>query len=200
VFRSSNFDRRPLAAHAWAREEYGFYVEPEWCSQRLFEVEEFAGAVWDPSCGTGRIAEAARLAGYTTRATDLNDRGYQHFDGCLDFLRCDQPRAKNVVCNPPFDKCEQFVHRALALTKGNGKVAVIWLCRRLNAAHWLTDLPLARVYLLTPRPSMPPGHVIAAGEKPGGGRQDFCWLVLSHKHKGRPELHWLYRDSQQRER
>jgi hypothetical protein len=44
-----------------------------------------------------------------------------------------------------------------------GKIAMIWLARRLNAARWLQDTPLARVYLLTPRPSMPPGHVILAG-------------------------------------
>jgi hypothetical protein len=24
---------------------------------------------------------------------------------------------------------------------------------------------------------MPPGHTITAGEKPGGGKMDFCWLV-----------------------
>jgi len=70
------------------------------------------------------------------------------------------------------------------------------LLRRLNAAHWLRDTPLARIYLLTPRPSMPPGHVILAGEKPGGGSQDFCWLVFFHKHKGPPELRWLHRDQE----
>jgi hypothetical protein len=194
MLRQAKPDRRPLAAHIWAREETGFYIEPEWCSQRLFEVEKFAGAVWDPSCGTGRIAEAARRARYTTRATDIIDRGYTHFDGCVDFLLCDRPLANNIVCNPPFKKCDQFVHRSLALIKDDGKVAVIWLVRRLNTARWLADLPLARVYLLTPRPSMPPGHVIAAGEKPGGGTQDFCWLAFSHKHKGPPTLHWLCRD------
>ena len=105
---------------------------------------------------------------------------------------CESPRARNIVCNPPFDLCDQFVRRALHLA--GGKVAMIWLARRLNAARWLANTPLARAYLLTPRPSMPPGHVIAAGEKPGGGTQDFCWLIFSHKHKGPPTLHWLCRD------
>jgi hypothetical protein len=71
---------------------------------------------------------------------------------------------------------------------------VVWLARRLNAARWLAATPLARVYLLTPRPSMPPGHVIAAGEKPGGGTQDFVWLVWDHDYAGAPTLHWLHRD------
>src|SRR5215831_7367744 len=73
---------------------------------------------------------------------------------------------------------------------------MIWLTRRLNAARWLAETPLARVYLLTPRPSMPPGQVILAGEKPGGGTQDFCWLVFDHAYKGPPALHWLHRDGQ----
>jgi hypothetical protein len=75
----------------------------------------------------------------------------------------------------------------------------IWLTRRLNAARWLSHTPLARIYLLTPRPSMPPGHVILAGEKPGGGSQDFCWLVWSRHHIGPPKLHWLHRDKEEGE-
>jgi hypothetical protein len=187
-----NPGRRPLGAHIWAREELGFYVEPSWVPERLFAVETFAGDIHDPGCGIGRTAEAARHAGYTVCATDIVDRGYQHFHGCLDFLRCKRPLAANIVVNPPFDKVAQFVERALALTRG--KVAVISLVCRLNAAHWLVDTPLARIYLLTPRPSMPPGEVILRGEKPGGGTQDFCWLVFSHQHSGPPELHWLHRD------
>jgi hypothetical protein len=184
--------RRPLAAHIWRKDPDGFYVEPIWCSERLFATEKFAGAIWDPACGMGHIPRAAHRAGHATYATDIVNRGYQYFQGCVDFLTCDRPYANNIVCNPPFNKCEQFVRRALGLA--DGKVAVIWLLRRLNAAHWLTSTPLARIYLLTPRPSMPPGHVIEAGEKPSGGTEDFCWLVFSHRHKGSPELQWLHRD------
>lgn len=48
-------------------------------------------------------------------------------------------------------------------------------------------------YVEPPRPSMPPGHVIAAGEKPAGGKMDFCWLVFEHGYGGSPELCWLRR-------
>jgi hypothetical protein len=193
MFDSS--DHRPLVAHIWNKEPDGFYVEPEWCSVRLFEIESFDGTIWDPACGIGRIAEAARRAGYRTIATDIVDRGCPQFDGALDFLEdCGRiPAANNIVSNPPFTQCDQFVHRALELV--TGKVAMIWLTRRLNAARWLQDTPLARVYLLTPRPSMPPGRLILAGEKPGGGTQDFCWLVWCRRWVGSPELRWLHRDA-----
>lgn len=70
--------------------------------------------------------------------------------------------------------------------------------------YWDTCLFLAWIkdeerksgdWLMTPRPSMPPGHVIARGEKPGGGKMDFCWLVWDRSyHQGAPELRWLRRD------
>jgi hypothetical protein len=184
-------DQRPLAAHIWPKDKLGFYVEPAWCSARLFETETFTGLVWDPCCGFGNVAEAARAAGYRVIATDLVNRGYQKLDGVADFLHCER-RVANVVCNPPYDLCRDFVWRALEVT--TDKIAMIWLLRRLNAARWLADTPLARIYLLTPRPSMPPGYVVAAGEKPGGGKQDFVWLVWDHDYAGAPTLHWLHRD------
>src|SRR5262249_41183991 len=101
-------------------------------------------------------------------------------DGLVDFFDCGRIPAANICTNPPFNRCNEFVLRALELA--SGKVAMIWLARRLNATRWLQETPLARVYLLTPRPSMPPSHVIAAGEKPGGGSQDFVWLVWEHGH------------------
>jgi|SRR6516225_9194568 hypothetical protein len=146
-------DRRPLLAHVWTKDPHGFYIEPEWCSRRLFEVERFDGVIKDPACGIGRITDAARTAGYSVIATDLVDRGYPQFDGVEDFLRSER-RVDNIVCNPPYHICRAFAEHALKLA-----------------------------------------HVILAGEKPGGGKQDFVWLTFSHGHQGPPKLHWLCRES-----
>jgi hypothetical protein len=75
-----------------------------------------------------------------------------------------------------------------------GKVAMIWQVPRLNAARWLAETPLARVWLLTPRPSMPPGQTITGGRKPGGGTQDYAWLVWEQGYRGKPELGWMRRN------
>lgn len=177
-----------LDAHIWERETHEHYVEPEWVSRRLFEVERFEGIITDPCCGLGRIPQEAMKAGYVMIAGDIVDRGYASGG---DFLEQHELH-ENIVCNPPFDICDDFARHALKVT--TGKVAMIWLIRRLPAARWLQQTPLRRIWLLTPRPSMPPGHVIAAGEKPGGGTQDFCWLVWEQGYSGSPELCWLHRD------
>jgi len=143
-------DHRPLGAHIWDREPDGFYVEPFWVSERLFEVEKFTTSVWDPCCGIGHIAESACRAGYDVFASDIVDRGYQHQRACLDFLQCDRPHGANFVFNPPFDHCEEFARHALSMIGRNdkSKVATIFLQRRLNAAHWLADLPRVHRCLL----------------------------------------------------
>lgn len=196
-------EKRELNAHIWEREANEHYVEPEWCSRRLFEEEEFPnGVIHDPCCGFGTIPLAARGAGMIATGNDLVNRGWDRELSPHDFLSPEsflfhRLSAKpyiyqNIVCNPPFNIADKFAARALAIAEY--KVAMIFPTARLNAAHWLKGTPLKTVWLMTPRPSMPPGHVIARGEKPGGGKMDYCWLVWEANFAGTPELKWLRRD------
>ncbi len=187
---------RRRQAHIFEKEKRGHYVEPAWCSRRLFEVEAFHGPIYDPACGWGTILNEALAVGYEAYGTDIVTRiktaRLRKSFARRDFLT-DHTRIRgSVVCNPPFDHVQEFCEHALDL--GADKVAMICLVRRLNAAHWLIDLPLERIWLLTPRPSMPPGSWIAKGNKPGGGTQDFCWLVFRQRHTGSPQVGWLRRD------
>jgi hypothetical protein len=184
--------------HIFEKAKHGHYVEPSWVSERLFEVERFAPLIYDPACGWGTITKAAINAGYMAQGSDIVDRKRHHLGGAFvknDFLRDGRAftfREFSIVCNPPFDHVEEFCRMACAVAT---KVAMICLTRRLNAAHWLRELPLEKVYLLTPRPSMPPGSYLREGKAAGGGTQDFCWLVFNHDHcRWIPELHWLHRD------
>jgi hypothetical protein len=65
--------KRPRHSHIWDREVCDHYVEEEWVSARLFEVEDFdrRQTVLDACCGFGRIASAAKAAGYVTIAADI---------------------------------------------------------------------------------------------------------------------------------
>lgn len=185
--------KRAKNANIWQREEYEHYVEEMWCSRRLFDVEKFDGRVVDPACGFGRIVQSASMAGYSASGADITKRapGYP----IMDFFTCNEV-ADNVVSNPPFKQFKAFAMHALAMS--TRKVALIWQVPRLNAARWLEETPLARVWLMTPRPSMPPGWAIMAGnmpngDKPGGGTQDYCWLVWDKEHTGPATMRWLRR-------
>ena len=186
---------RARAAHVWTREKDDHYVEPAWVPDLLFAAERFDGKVWDPACGFGTIPDAARRAGLDAVGTDLVNRG----PGCsfaIDFMGA-PVLAPNIVSNPPFASgvILPFIERALAVA--TGKVAMLMPTVWANSARtsaWLETTPLRREYRIGPRPSMPPGHVIAAGEKPQGGKVDFSWFVWLRGYGGRPEMRWLRRE------
>lgn len=183
-------------AHIWEREKDEHYVEPLWTSRRLFEVERFDGPVYDPCCGLGNILTSALAAGLAVDGRDVVDRGCEHMSGIQDFLTAVRPVA-NIATNPPFDLIEEFALHALSLAER--KVAMVCPTRRLNAAgRWLSRTPLYRVWMLTPRPSMPPGpeylRLKALGKEPSGGTMDFAWLVWLRGYEGAPSINWLHRD------
>jgi len=122
--------KRERKSHVWARSGDDWYVEPEWVSKRLFEAEHFAGEVWDPCCGTGRIVQSAVLAGHRSYGSDIARReiGY----GVLDFFAMKEPR-DNIVCNPPFDIARQFAEHAVRLSIR--KAAIIFPTARALAGH-----------------------------------------------------------------
>jgi hypothetical protein len=184
---------RQRDSHIFEREKNDWYLEPHWCSARLFDVEPFdrGHALLDPCVGTGRVANAAKAAVYKVITCDIVDRGYP---GCKiqDFLKR-RSAPPSVVGNPPFDSVEAFARHAMV---GADKVALIFPVARLNAAHWIRELPLCRIWLMTPRPSMPPGPYVLAGRKVGGGKPDFCWIVFERGHASEPVIRWLHRDGE----
>jgi hypothetical protein len=171
-------------AHLWERHPEDYYIEPEWCSRRLFEAEKFAGAVRDPSCGSGRIVRAARAAGLVAFGADIVRRSSE-CDEIRDYLS-DEIDRDNIVSNPPFGVADAFARHALVHSRY--KVVLLLPTKWMNSA-------LARVYLLSPRPSMPPGPVIEAGIKAGNGTTDYAWFVWHHGHEGRPEIRFLRREA-----
>jgi hypothetical protein len=191
---------KPRKAHIWAKQEDSWYVEPQWCSARLFDAEYFDGAICDPTCGIGQIPESAIKAGYTTIASDLVDRGYRGpgWRGTGDFLASTTPRDA-IVCNPPYGNLLRlFIEKALSLVSDHGKVAMFVPTARLHAAHWLTDHPLSAVYFLSPRPSCPPGPVYlseyrANGKAASGDTKDYSWWVFEKGYNEWPRLAWLRR-------
>jgi len=183
-------------AHSWNRDIYDFYLEPEWCSKRLFDEELFVGNIADIACGTGRILDAAKAAGYETIGCDLVDRGARENH---KFLSMDFRQAvfdiDNIVSNPPFKDAREFAE--FTLRRAKKKIALllptIWLHGSARA-KWLERTPLRRVLIMSPRPSMPPGEYVLSGQKVGGGTKDFSWFVWVQNYDGRPEIMHLQRD------
>jgi len=175
------------AAHIWERGELDWYVEPESVTAALLKVERFVGAVFDPCCGGGNIVRAFHAAGHHAAAgSDIVlriDPKPSWFFGPRDWLAEDVAAAcDNVVMNPPFFKAkgaEAFIRKAIRWTKGKvcAFVDVKFLAGAGRAKGLFRDHAPSRVWIITPRPSCPPGAFLQAGNKAGGGTADYCWIV-----------------------
>lgn len=204
---------KPKAAQSWTRDENNWYVEPEWCSRRLFDVVDFTGRIVDPCAGRGNIIRSAKDAGLVAEGHDLIDRRVSSPDGAeggRNFLTGAgyMPGAwpvPNIVSNPPYGpnpdpstklRLEEYFIE-LALRRAVNKVAVFLPSAWLNGdkrSQWLEGLPLYRVYFLAPRPSCPPGAALVPGVEPSGGTKDYAWFVFLRGFDGPWTGHWMRRD------
>ncbi len=183
---------RKRVSHLWTRDQFDWYVEPEWVSSRLFENEEFIGKIYDPACGLGRILQAARRAAHYVVGSDIVCRCAEASQ--LDFMQTTM-RCDNIISNPPFGISEKFIIHAMNLY--DSKIAMLLPANWVQGdkrSRWLATTPLRRVWFLCPRPSMPPGAVIIAGGKVGNGTTDYGWFIWERGYTGRAEIGWLHRD------
>ena len=191
---------RAKNAHIWQRDPLDFYVETEEAVASLFDAVRFVGDIWDPACGTGTIPKIAAARGFYVYASDIAGRRDNAPDwpcpvATSDFLTesyIPHGARASIVCNPPFSRAEAFIHRALALADHH--VAMLLPIKFLASQRrrkLFAETPVSQVLILSKRPSMPPGAVLAAGGKRGGGKEDFCWIVWLRGHGGPPQIGWL---------
>lgn len=105
----------------------------------------------------------------------------------------------NIVMNPPFFRgkgAEAFIRRALRIAQR--KVAAFvetrFLGSEARAGGFYLEHPPTSIWMVTPRPSCPPGDYLAAGNKAEGGRQDCCWIVWDKTTNERQPIRWLTQD------
>lgn len=169
------------------REKDDFYPTPPEATEALLRVETFDGPIWEPACGDGAICRVLEGAGYDVVATELVDRGYGETG--RDFLLEWQPRAPNIVTNPPFKLAVPFVRKSIDLT--TGKVAMLLKIAFLEGVERSTlfaSTPLARVHVFSKRVTF---RNTARGDVSGSGMMAFAWFVWEHGHEGPPALGWI---------
>lgn len=169
------------------REKDDFYPTPPEGTEALLAVERFEGPVWEPACGDGAISRVLLRHGYDVVSSDLVDRGYG--EPRVDFLMEWQPRAPNIITNPPFKNNAAFLRHALALA--TGKVAFLMRLACLEGrergeiyrAH-----PPARVWVFSSRL-----QIWRNGDptSSAGGMIGFAWFVWDKSVRGDTRLGWI---------
>lgn len=186
------------------RHPWDWYVEERWVTHRLCDFVNLDQGVTylDPFCGLGNIPLALNeYRGLESFGTDLFERDdFPLFLGQHDFLGDQRhlleahPRL-SIVMNPPFSfqdgrmvrgLAEKCIRRALdiATDKVCALLPLKWLSSE-GRFHLFTDAATAPigVYVLSERPSMPPGDMIEelgdnAFER---GKVDYMWVVWDNR-------------------
>lgn len=185
---------------AYEKQPEHYYTENPWCAELLADHERFHGLIYDPSCGSGNIPKCFAKRGHAIMATDIaENRPYG--TGGIDFLApAWRPTVDNIVMNPPYDGAtlaQKFIEKALTLA--TKKVAAFVPLQFLASAgrHAFFTEPATRpqkVYVMSSRPSCPPGDMLERGEViQKGGMRDYMWLVwhLQARQFAAPIIDWL---------
>jgi hypothetical protein len=175
-------------------------------------ITEHDVAIYDPCCGRGAILDAFAQYEFSVFGSDVAKRGCPqlYWTGKHNFLtnnigfRC---AAENtIVFNPPYSRqngiqviglTEKFCRRALELAthKVCALVPTKWLSSQGRYSLFCQHPPRA-IYILSERPSMPPGTMIAAmgDDAFRGGKIDYMWVIWDKKYAtpiGGTRIDWI---------
>lgn len=100
---------------------FDFYSTPPIAVQVLLKQEEFDGEIWECASGDGQISKYLEKRGYSVKSTDLRETADIYGEKGIDFLECTNSY-DNIVTNPPYKYGEDFVHKALELSKSGPSV------------------------------------------------------------------------------
>lgn len=177
----------------YERDPLDYYVEAPWVTDALLAQMTPARPVWDPACGMGNVVARCQAHGIPARGTDVVWR--PGADTTLDFLEgvapWGQPGA--IVTNPPYASATRFIRTALSLARGDVAMLVRldFLATKTRRRLFRADPP-TRVFILSQRPSMPPGDKLERGEiVPRGGQHDFCWIWWNAARGGEQGIDWI---------
>ncbi len=165
-----------------------FYPTPPIAVESLLRVEQFDGAIWEAACGDGAISRILQETGYDVVSTDLYDRGFGKPG--VDFLRCRESLAPNLVTNPPYSITTAFARQALTLCRG--KICLLLRLAFLEGKErqsLFEESGLARVHVFSGR--LPRMHRHGWTGPRTTSTIAFAWFVWEPGWDRKTEVDWI---------
>lgn len=168
----------------YARVAFDQYETPEWVTEALLpHLSRFS--VWEPACGSGKMARVLDRAGRIVTKTDIQTGD--------DFLSCARPVcAGSIVTNPPYSLATQFIERALQITERfSGEVAMLLRTdfdHAKSRRHLFADHPaFSKKLVLTKR-------IQWFEESKSSPSFNHAWFIWDWQHQGAPTIAYHFED------
>jgi len=172
------------------RDPQDFYRTPTYATEKLLELEQFEGTIWEPACGDGAISKVLIENGYSRfniYSTDLFDHGYGHSG--IDFLKVkNNSTYDNVITNPPYKYAQEFIEKGLEVA--NKKVVMLLKLNFLEGQkryEFFKRTPLKNIYVFSKRLSFDKGKE----KSKGNGLLAYAWYVWEKEYSGKPMIDWI---------
>jgi hypothetical protein len=174
--------------HLLAERGVDLYETPAVAVEALLRVHPLpAGAIWEPACGRGAIANVLRAHGHTVVCTDLIDYGVDPTARYgVDFLKESELPAgvTAVVTNPPYMLANEFVARALELCPHVVMLLRLAFLESERRSPILDDAGLKRVFVFRRR--LPMMHRDGWEGRKANSGMAFAWMFWEHGYRGHP--------------
>lgn len=171
----------------YARKERDLYETPKWVTEALLPhiMHRVDAPIWEPAAASGKMADVlGRIA--PLFCSDIVVHGDDGTEEC-DFLQTTKATYDFdfIVTNPPYELAQEFIEHALAMTKGNGLVAMLLRTDYDHAKtrqHLFSECPqFARKIVLTKR-------IKWFEDSTGQPSFNHAWFIWDWKHQGAPTL------------
>jgi hypothetical protein len=164
------------------------YPTPHWVIDALAEVVPLDGkTIWEPACGSGKMAEAIRQQGGAVTATDIHRYRHSGMLHQFDFINGGKHpgrvRYDGIITNPPYGErgklAEAFIESGLARIGGGGFLALLLPAdfdHAKSRARFFADCPrFSGVITLTKRIKW--FDRPTASGKMHGPKDNHCWFL-----------------------
>lgn len=169
------------------REEHDFYATDPKAIDELLKYEQFDINIWECACGQGHLSERLKENYYNVYSTDLIERGYA--DELIDFLKTDKSFNGDIITNPPYKYCSEFILKALQLTKK--RVAMFLKLQTLEGQKRYEEIfskyPPKTIYVFVKRIQCAKNGIFK-----GSSAVCYAWFVWEKDFIGCTQLKWIY--------
>lgn len=171
------------------RQEHDFYAANPKAIEDLLKYESFDKNVWECAVGKGHLAKVLKDKGFNVKASDIINRGYEDTK-IMDFIKEKHKFNGDIITNPPYRFCSEFILNALDSIPNGHKVAMFLKLTTLEGQKRYEEIyskyPPKVVYVYVKRIQCGKN-----GEFDGSSAVCYAWFVWVKGDYKRTEIKWI---------
>ena len=171
------------------RENNDFYATDPIAIHKLLNYESFNKNIWEYAVGMGHLSDQLANYGFNVFCSDIVNRGVENMQ-LIDFLKTNRKFDGDIITNPPYKYCSEFILKALEVIPVGNKVAMFLKLTTLEGQKRYEEIyskyPPKNVYVFSKRI-----ECAKNGKFKGESAVCYAWFIWEKGYKGETILRWI---------